>query len=186
MKYIRTIVPFRRIVQQEDSPSEGTQLAEHRSLDIVSEEMRQRVADQDSQAAILATKASFLFTAGTTVLGASAALAALLMDDAEVGHKGILLPTLIVAGAYVWLAFSFFLAFRVRIFYRVPTPKKLMEYSTLAKVDSLRKVADGRRYALEKNEKLLTCAARWVNHELICLMILITSVLVTLATVVIV
>lgn len=186
MKLIKTLFALRRAVQRGDATDKQLSAdGQTTSLDIVSEEMRQRVADQDSQAAILAAKASFLFTAGTTVLGASAALATLFVNEGEVECNAVIWSSIGVAGAYGWLTISFFMAFKVRTFQRVPAPKQLMKYSSLAKADSLRKVADGRRFAIEKNEKRLDCTARWVNSELICLMILINAVLVTLAILII-
>lgn len=180
MKYIRTLVSIKRFVQHGASRCDEDAAAKQGSLDIVWEEMRHRVADQDAQAVILATKASFLFTAGSTVLGASAAFATLLVNDADIRKLTLTLPALVGGGAYVWLTVCFVMAYRIRKFRRVPAPKRLKEYSTYARMDSLRKITDGRRFAIEENERQLNCIACWVNQELVCLMMLSASALVAL------
>lgn len=148
--------------------------------------MRHREVTQDNQATILSTKASFLFTAGTTVIGASAAFAGLLIDRTAISGWPELWPSLIAVAAYIWLATSFFFAYRVKSFQRVPEPKQLMTYTSQPVDDAKRKVSDGRRFALLTNDSILNSQAMWVNFELIALLIVIGGVTATLVNVVLV
>lgn len=152
------------------------------SLDIVADEMRYREQVQDGQIQALAIKSSFLFTAGTTVLAASAAVIGVFLNPAAPHAWGLLWPALIATGAYIWLTVSFFQAFRIRTYKRTPEPERLMEYIQKPVEEAKDLIADGRRYAIQCNQDILEEQTVWIGRGLIALMTEIGALAATLLT----
>lgn len=143
------------------------------SLDFVAAEMRHRETTQDAQAATLATKASYLFTAGTATVGAAVAVLGLLINQSKIG-SGLLFGVLLIpAVAYCWLVVSFFQAYRVQSFLRTPDPERLMDYTTFHPNAAKTFLTDGRREALLTNARTLENQADWVNRQLIATLVVI-------------
>jgi hypothetical protein len=119
------------------------------SLHIVAEEMRHREQVQDAQIQILATKATYLFTAGTASVGAAGAYLGLVADDVEIGFGFDFIALSVTGLSYVFLCVCFSSAYFVRDFVRAPDPEELMKYLHMPPSQSLEDVADSRRSALE-------------------------------------
>lgn len=162
---------------------EVEQALENESLDLVVTEMRQREVAQDGQATVLSTKASFLFTAGTASIAASAALAGSVLDASAVDAWRLVWPVAIAGGAYLWLVISFTQAYRVRAMKRTANPDRLIEFSTLPPAQAKDFLSDGRRKAIQTNDWTLGVIAKWVNHELVSLIVVIGALIGTLITV---
>lgn len=151
------------------------------SLELVLTEMRHRQAAQDAQAAALAAKAAFLFTAGTASVGAAGAFVAALIERSDVSGWLLLGPSLLAAVAYGWLIVGFYRAYRVRQFKRVPEPERLMGYLDLPADTAKTYLSDGRRLALQVNDRVLAAQAGWINHELVATVFVIGGLAVVLA-----
>jgi hypothetical protein len=145
------------------------------SLHIVAEEMRHREQVQDAQIQILATKATYLFTAGTASVGAAGAYLGLVADDVEIGFGFDFIALSVTGLSYVFLCVCFSSAYFVRDFVRAPDPEELMKYLHMPPSQSLEDVADSRRSALGKNDIKLEQQADWVNRELFTVILIIVG-----------
>lgn len=136
------------------------------SLDIVADEMRHREQVQDDQIQLLATKAAYLFTAGTASVGAVGAYLGLVVDNIDFKFSVGVVALAITGMAYSFLCICFAMAYFVRDFDRSPEPEELVKYIHMPAANTLADIADSRRVALDTNDQKLEQQADWVNREL--------------------
>lgn len=155
------------------------------SLSIVADEMQNREQVQDDQARGLATKAAFLFTAGTTTVAAVGTYIGFVLDEVSLDFGAILIALFLSGLAYLGLGFCFVNAYRVRDFQRAPEPEELLKYRHMPSENALEDIADARRCAIETNDQILEVQGDWVNRELysvVCIFIGVAVALVSLSS----
>lgn len=150
------------------------------SFSLVAEEMRHREQVQDTQAQMIATKASYLFSAATAVVGGVSAYLTLALEDIDLRFDWGLVALMAAGVSYIALVYCFAMAYWMRDFYRAPEPEELMKYLHLPPGTSIEDIADARRVSIEINDQKLEKQADWVNRELFLLIILIPCLAVTL------
>jgi hypothetical protein len=143
------------------------------SLDLVFGEMRHREQVQDAQFDTLTGKASYLLTAGLGSIGATGAYIGFLSGDREFLFWPYVWPVTISFLAFAALLISFVVAYRVRDFQRAPEAAALLALVTEPADETKDVIADGRRFAIQTNELMLTKQATWINRELIAFIALI-------------
>lgn len=142
------------------------------SLDYIVDEMRYREHVQDEQVSSLATKAATLFTTAVAATGLAAAIAARRSVDARSIDSTLLgsaraIILLLCIGAialFLWrLIESFHRAYLVQPFERSPDPGDLWTLVRQSEAQTKYDVTDGRRYAIQKNERIVVEQARNVQ-----------------------
>ncbi|MCA9833497.1 MAG: hypothetical protein KC435_06105 [Thermomicrobiales bacterium] len=133
------------------------------TIAIVAEEMRYRESVQDDQIQALATKSAFLFTASSAILAAILAYSGQSWDQVHWTWTAALIATF---GA---CAISFIQSYRLRDFQRAPDAETLFGYKNAPKAKAVENIADGRRYAISKNETITASISHWINIAIVSL-----------------
>ncbi|CAN5696513.1 hypothetical protein BH09CHL1_BH09CHL1_16910 [soil metagenome] len=145
--------------------------------------MKHREIAQDSLSIALATKASFLFTAGLASVGALAAFSGFMSNEnKDTDYWRAFWPVFVSSIALVGLTFSFVQAYRVQSFQRSPDVSELWKLRERNVIDVSTDIADGRRYSVATNAVKLSEQAKWINWELASLVTLIFGLIATAVT----
>ncbi len=140
------------------------------SLEISLDLTREKVASQQGQINALDTKANFVLTAATILLGTglTAQIAITTESISILGqHISRALPLAILVAAYLLVVISAYQAYRIRSYDNAPEPQKLVdeylkESGEITKEDALRAMA----IAFANNRKEIKFKVRWTRWAL--------------------
>ncbi len=152
----------------------------YRSLQLVFDEIKGRIAAQDAQITALDGKATAGF-GSATLLAAVGSLQQLTSRSGNGRSEPFVVPLSVVGFTlYLVIVFATFMAYRPRDYNRAVEPKKLRDEYLSEDEDVTRKnLVDAMVIAYEKNVGLIKDKANWTN-AIVCLLLIQAVVVVTI------